>query len=98
MFIRKVECLAVRGKRNDRQDLEFLFDNFPLDMEKINKRVTVLWQNNARKRHYSHRRVVQILGLLDVKAGGFVGGLVDEIGHTVISVDLRTFRVRGWYQ
>jgi len=51
MFIKKIECLAVRKKESDREDLIFLFDNFPLDQGKINKKVLASQRDEALEKH-----------------------------------------------
>ena len=67
LFIKQVECLAVRMKATDRADLIYLFDNFELDLAKIKKRVTASQRDEALAGHSSDTRVKEILASLDVK-------------------------------
>jgi len=67
MFIKKIECLAVRRKDSDREDLIFLFENFPLDQGKINKKVSASQRDAALENYGNSARVVEILGSLDIK-------------------------------
>lgn len=66
MFVKKVECLAVRLKDTDRADLIYLFDNFELNSAKIKKRVTMSQRDEALERHSNDSRVTEILASLDV--------------------------------
>jgi hypothetical protein len=67
MFIKKIECLAVRKKDSDREDLIFLFENFPLDWGKINKKVSASQRDAALDNYSNSARVVEILGSLDIR-------------------------------
>ena len=67
MFIKKIECLAVRQKGTDEDDLMFLVDHFSLDMARIYKKVPASYRNQALENHNHHARVVEILGSLDIK-------------------------------
>jgi hypothetical protein len=67
MFIKKVECLAVRKKDTDREDLVWLFDNFPLDRGKINRKVPASQRDMALEKHGNSARLVEILGSLYIK-------------------------------
>jgi len=68
LFIKKVECLAVRQKVTDQQDLIFLFDNVGLDMKMIGRKVSALRRDEALRRHgNNNRRVAEILKSLVIK-------------------------------
>lgn len=67
MFIKKIECLAVRRKPSDEEDLTYLFDNYTPDLGKINRKVPASQRDAALEKHGNNARVVEILGSLEVK-------------------------------
>lgn len=69
MFAKKVECLAVRHKPTDREDLVYLWDHFTSELhgEKIKKMVTAAQRDAALHNHKSDPRVLEILNSLEVE-------------------------------
>lgn len=69
MFVKKVECLAVRHKPTDWQDLVYLWDHFAaeFDLGKIKMLVTAEQRDTALGNHSVDSKVVQILRSLNVE-------------------------------
>jgi hypothetical protein len=67
MFIKKIECLSVRHKDSDEEDLVFLFQNYVLDQKKISKKVPASQRDQAVSYHSDNYRVVEILQSLNLK-------------------------------
>jgi hypothetical protein len=67
MFIKKIECLAVHYKPSNGEDLIYLFNNYTLDLGKINRKVPASQRDAALEKHGNIARVAEILGSLDIK-------------------------------
>lgn len=69
MFIKNIECLSIRRKESDEEDLVFLFDKYEaeLDQRKISKKVPASQRDEALDKHPDHPRVAEILASLNLK-------------------------------
>ena len=72
MFIKKIEFLAVCYKPSNVEDLIYLFNNYTLDLGKINRKVLASQWDAALEKHGNIARVAEILGSLDIKWYGSV--------------------------
>jgi hypothetical protein len=67
MFIKKIECLAVHYKPSNGEYLIYLFNNYTLDLGKINRKVPASQRDAALEKHGNIAQVAEILGSLDIK-------------------------------
>jgi len=67
MFIKKIECLSIRQKPSDEEDLVFLFETFEIDQKKISKKVPASQRDKALDRHSHNHQVAEILQSLILK-------------------------------
>jgi hypothetical protein len=67
MFIKKIECLSIRQKPSDEEDLVFLFETFEIDQKKISKKVPASQRDEALDRHSHNHQVAEILQSLNLK-------------------------------
>lgn len=66
MFIRTIQCLSMRFKESDRQDLLYLHSKFSIDMAKVNRKVTVVQRDDALQHCGNNEKAAAILNSLAV--------------------------------